>query len=183
MSISHKGKPPWNKDKKSLHPAWNKGKKTPESVRKKLREAWEKRKPDSDETRKKKSDAVKLGYSTGKRVSPLIKQVGEGHWCWKGGISTYKRKLYLNERRRAKKFMADGNHSQEEWENLKSKVNNTCQCCRKQEPEITLSEDHIVPLSKGGSDNIENIQPLCRSCNSKKRDKIINFSETYVKAH
>ncbi|NBW09689.1 MAG: HNH endonuclease [Caulobacteraceae bacterium] len=28
--------------------------------------------------------------------------------------------------------------------------------------------DHIVPLSRGGTDARENLQPLCHSCHSKK---------------
>ena len=99
---------------------------------------------------------------------------GEKSHLWRGGFD-YERKLYLNARRRVLKYGAVGSHTQEEWQELKKEFDYTCFCCKKSEPEITLSEDHIIPLSKGGSDNIENIQLLCRSCNSKKHTKIIKY--------
>jgi 5-methylcytosine-specific restriction endonuclease McrA len=97
---------------------------------------------------------------------------GENNPLWKGG---YENKLWHNRQRRILKLQNSGSHTQEEWENLKNLSNLTCVCCKKREPEITLTVDHIVPVSRGGSDNIENLQPLCKSCNSKKHDKIIKY--------
>ena len=34
-----------------------------------------------------------------------------------------------------------------------------------------LSVDHIIAKNNGGTDDIENLQVLCRRCNSKKQDK------------
>lgn len=107
-----------------------------------------------------------------KKLAEAPKAKGERNYNWKGGISTYERKLYLNARRRARKKNAEGSHTFGEWKLLKKQYGYCCPWCEKCEPEIKLTEDHIIPLSKGGSDYIENIQPLCRSCNSIKYNKI-----------
>ena len=49
---------------------------------------------------------------------------------------------------------------------------NQCQSCGKQYGETSLTIDHIIPLSRGGSNDISNLQTLCFSCNRKKSDKI-----------
>ena len=76
---------------------------------------------------------------------------------------------HLKARRYAKEKNAEGSHTLIEWDKLKDSCGNVCVFCGSDEK---LTKDHIVPLSKGGTDYIENIQPLCRSCNSKKHNKI-----------
>ena len=66
-------------------------------------------------------------------------------------------------------------HTFGEWESLKKDYNHTCPCCKKEEPEIKLTIDHIIPLSKYGSDEISNIQPLCLLCNLKKHTKVVRY--------
>jgi 5-methylcytosine-specific restriction endonuclease McrA len=78
-------------------------------------------------------------------------------------------------RRRTRLLRAEGSHTIGEWDLLKKQYGYTCPSCYKKEPKIKLTEDHIIPLSKGGSNYIDNIQPLCRSCNSSKHTTIITF--------
>ena len=130
----------------------------------------------SEETKRKMSKA-KLGNQAwlGRKHLESTKEKlrGKNSVNWKGGIS--KDKAHYKRKRRNLKHNATGSHTLGEWETLKAQYNWTCPACRRREPEVKLSEDHIIPLSKGGSDNIENIQPLCRNCNSKKQTKTIKY--------
>jgi len=103
----------------------------------------------------------------GIRKEGQSKQVYHRNYCKRNP----KRIAHLKARRYAREKGAIGDHSLEEWENLKIEFNNKCAFCRKQ---VKLTKDHIIPLSEGGTDFIDNIQPLCKSCNSKKW-KFIKF--------
>lgn len=130
---------------------------------------------------KKATEETKKKISLSKRKNPIRywlgkkrpSMTGEKNPLWKGGISTYQRKLWLNQQRRILKKGCVGSFSQGEWDTLKAQYNWTCPSCHKPEPEISLTVDHIIPITKGGSNNIENIQPLCRKCNSIKGNRII----------
>ncbi len=92
-----------------------------------------------------------------------------------GRMSNRKYFLWLHNKRNRQLKTTEGSHTFEEWEEVKKRFNNTCPCCARSEPEISLSIDHIVPVSKGGTNYISNIQPLCGSCNSKKSAKTIIY--------
>mgnify|MGYP006921324890 CR=1 FL=1 len=72
---------------------------------------------------------------------------------------------HLKARRYAREKNAEGSHTFEEWQELCKKFNNKCAKCKENKK---LTKDHIKPLSECGTDYISNIQPLCRSCNSRK---------------
>lgn len=128
-------------------------------------------------------------------IEKLKKRTGSNSGHWKGGVSadrkSYANKYYAglteekrkkyswtkNKRNRViKRLRVEGNsHTFGEWEILKAQYNYTCPSCSEEEPKIKLTEDHIIPLSKGGSDKIENIQPLCGSCNFKKHTNTTKY--------
>lgn len=82
------------------------------------------------------------------------------------------RKKSSAQRYRARLKNAEGFFSRGDWELLKKQYGYKCPVCGKGEPKIKLTPDHVIPLSRGGSNWIENIQPLCIKCNVEKRTKI-----------
>lgn len=118
----------------------------------------------------------KLKMSERKKGKPNPKLSGSKNHFWKGGVSKVKGYYSFKAReRKIRKYKAEGSHTLIEWEALKMKYRYMCLCCKQSEPEIKLTVDHIIPLVKNGSDSIENIQPLCHSCNSRKYINIIDF--------
>jgi len=73
----------------------------------------------------------------------------------------------------ARRRNALGSWTAEEWIILCEQYGNKCLCCGR--GDVGLTADHITPLSKGGTNYIWNIQPLCRSCNSKKHTRSDNY--------
>jgi 5-methylcytosine-specific restriction protein A len=78
-------------------------------------------------------------------------------------------------RRRTRKSQAGGSFTPQQWRDLKMQYNFTCLCCGRREPEIKLTADHVIPITREGTSDISNIQPLCYSCNSKKHNKVIDY--------
>jgi 5-methylcytosine-specific restriction endonuclease McrA len=75
-------------------------------------------------------------------------------------------------KRRTVKTKAGGSYTVEEWKQTCRLAKFRCLCCKKKKP---LTADHVIPVISGGTSFIENIQPLCRSCNSKKGTKTVDY--------
>lgn len=158
--------------KQSLAKMGNKnrlGAKLSEESRRKISEGKKGQKWTPEQREKIEARYAEFGGANKGRKFPQC--TGESHWNWKGG---YQNTLSLNRRRKAlKKSSVTGHHTGKEWMDLKESLNNECQICFRGEDKVKLVRDHKIPLSKGGCDDISNIQPLCVSCNSRKKDKIL----------
>jgi len=70
---------------------------------------------------------------------------------------------------RGEKFGLTECFSLSEWDALCAKHGNKCLACG--DTKAALEPDHVTPLERGGTNTIENIQPLCGSCNRRKGDR------------
>jgi 5-methylcytosine-specific restriction endonuclease McrA len=116
-------------------------------------------------------------YSNESRNKISLGKLGEKNPMWKGGVTKLPDYSFnTNLRRRLLLKKAGGSHTRTEWELLKRQYGYICPSCNRSEPLIKLTKDHIIPVIKGGSNFIENIQPLCFSCNRRKQTKIVKYA-------
>lgn len=119
-------------------------------------------------------------YARYRDIKGLSNKSGRTSNRWKGWKTRYpdryrSSKIKSNYLRRAKLKISEFSYTYPEWQALVNQYDHTCLCCGRREPDIKLTVDHVIPISLGGSNSIDNIQPLCQSCNSKKRAKHIDF--------
>lgn len=57
----------------------------------------------------------------------------------------------------------------------------TCAYCGRKAPDVILEVDHIIPVAKGGDNNITNLITSCIDCNRGKRDIPLQVNETLEK--
>ena len=84
-----------------------------------------------------------------------------------------KAKANNSRKRGAARHASTGSFTAAEFGALCERYGNRCLACG--DTEAALQADHVVPLTRGGTDDIGNIQPLCGTCNRKKFGSIIDY--------
>jgi 5-methylcytosine-specific restriction endonuclease McrA len=101
---------------------------------------------------------------TGKTRKTVLESIARWKRTEKGRLCNRAKTI----RYRARKLGAVGSHTQAEWNDLLERYGHICPACGRS---VRLFRDHVVPLSKGGTDFISNIQPMCNQCNSAKGNR------------
>ena len=74
-------------------------------------------------------------------------------------------------------------HSEDKLDEIYGKTGGKCRCCSKQlvreyygkdNVDGAWEVDHAIPASEGGTNNIENLWPMCPECNQRKSDQTWN---------
>jgi len=77
--------------------------------------------------------------------------------------------------RRTEVWSSKCGHTLTEWLALREGYGEKCLRCGA--TDRTLARDHVIPLALGGADTIDNIQPLCKPCNSWKGNRVLDFRD------
>jgi 5-methylcytosine-specific restriction endonuclease McrA len=102
-----------------------------------------------------------------------VKIDGVEYWGWDDYETQMARRAGEVRRARLAAARQRGSHSKSAWREVLDEVGGVCVRCG--EIGYRLQKDHVVPIYAGGSDAIENLQPLCGRCNRAKGPETINW--------
>jgi len=90
----------------------------------------------------------------------------------KGLCAAHYQSRIRDPRRRAQKKGAERNDfTTEQWQQKLDESSYRCAYCGTSDENLT--QDHVIPLSRGGNHTASNIVPACGSCNSKKSNRLL----------
>jgi 5-methylcytosine-specific restriction endonuclease McrA len=109
-----------------------------------------------------------------RKLHPELYVAAVRKWQARNPLKAKVIKANAHARRRAREAAAIGSYTAAEWEFVKAAQEYRCLICGMYEPLIKLTVDHVIPLSKGGTNTADNLAGLCGPCNSHKRDRMID---------
>lgn len=107
---------------------------------------------------KRKAVLMRYYHGRGRETLRRYQQTPKGRASLARGV--HKRRMILQ---------GQSDLTADQWATIKARYQQRCVYCAKK---TDLTMDHIIPLSKGGQHTMENILPACRSCNSRKGNRI-----------
>lgn len=100
-------------------------------------------------------------------------------WFYDYWLNNKQKYNCIQHRHRARKANAKGNHTYIQWLDKLSYYGWKCYYCKTILTDKTASEDHAIPLSRGGTNWIPNILPACCGCNRRKNNKTVAEFNSY----
>jgi 5-methylcytosine-specific restriction endonuclease McrA len=85
--------------------------------------------------------------------------------------NNWDKKLADQRKRRGMKYKKS--HAPYDFKAICAQFGNRCLACGRSDVKLTV--DHVLPISRGGADAPDNVQPLCQSCNSSKGVKTTDY--------
>jgi len=147
--------------------SWNKGRGMSPEERDEARRQSLKRYNNSP-ARKAKMRAYGEAY----RLSGKKSEVGRRYHATEKGILTGRQSA---QNRLARKKGLLKRFNPEYWKWVCWYMDYRCQLCRDVFPFSKLTVDHQIPISRGGDNDEWNIQPMCKACKSRKRDRLMGL--------
>jgi len=145
---------------------------------KRATQKWELANPESAKQRRKRyhdknPERARQWFLAWKKRNPDYFNEYLAEWA-KRNPERYKRNYQrASENRRARVIGAEGSFTKDDIERIFVEQNGLCTGCGK-DIRKTFEIEHIVPLSRGGSNFPANIQLMCRPCNASKATKTMD---------